>query len=130
MADPRPRLVAVGEPAERPGRARDRADRQRLVVLLLAGVLVLCAVGWGLASREAGVLARQLAETQSALAQAEERLQALEAERAEVRTRVEALAADAAAFAGRLGELEALVAADHAPAAHAQPPGNSADPAD
>ena len=130
MADPRPRLVAVGEPAERASRARARAPQQRIVVSLLGVVLVLCAVGWGLASREAGVLSRQLAETQAALVQAEQRLATLEAQRTQVRTYVEALAADAAAFAGRLGELEALVASDLAPAADVQPASKSDAPSD
>jgi hypothetical protein len=130
MPDPRPRLVAVGEPSERLSRVRERAPQQRLVVWLLGVVLALCAVGWGLASREAGVLTRQLAETQGALVQAEQRLATLEAQRAQVRAHVEALAADAAAFAGRLGELEALVAPDLEPAADAQPAGRSDTPSD
>jgi hypothetical protein len=122
MAEVRPRLVAVGGPAERAGRAGERAlpPRRRLVVPLLAAALVLCALGWGLARRDANALSRELAATQGALAEASLRLEALESQRAQVRTQVQALAADAAAFAGRLGELEALVAADLEPAARTE----------
>jgi hypothetical protein len=132
MADGRPRLVAVGDPPERAVRAGERAlpPRRKLMVPLLSVALVLCALGWGLARREAGALSRELAATQVALAEAEGRLEALESQRAQVRTQVQALAADAAAFAGRLGELEALVAVAPEAAGDAQPTGNEAERAD
>jgi septal ring factor EnvC (AmiA/AmiB activator) len=132
MPEGRPRLVAVGDPPERAGRVGSRAlpPRRRLVVPLLAIALALCALGWGLARREAAALARDLEATRSALAAAEQRLAALESQRTQVRTQVQALAADAAAFAGRLGELEALVAADPEPAGDAQTTGNEAERAD
>ena len=129
MPEGRPRLVAVGDPPERAGRVGSRAlpPRGRLVVPLLAVALALCALGWGLARREASSLAHDLAATQQALAAAEQRLAALESQRAQVRTQVQALAADAAAFAGRLGELEALVGTDPEPAGDAQATGNEAE---
>jgi hypothetical protein len=132
VADGRPRLVAVGGPAERAGRTGERAlpPRRKLVVPLLAVALALCALGWGLARRDANALARELAATQGALAEASLRLEALESQRAQVRTQVQALAADAAAFAGRLGELEALVATDLEPAAEAQTTGNAEERSD
>jgi hypothetical protein len=132
MPDGRPRLVAVGDPPVRAGRAGERAlpARRRLVVPLLVVALVLCALGWGLARREAGALARELAATQGALAAASLRLEALESQRAQVRTQVQALAADAAAFVGRLGELEALVAVDLEAAGEAQATGNEVERAD
>jgi hypothetical protein len=129
MPDGRPRLVAVGARAERAGRAGEHTapPRRRLLVPLLAAALALCALGWGLARREANALSRELAATRSALAEAGLRL---ESQRAQVRTQVQALAADAAAFAGRLGELEALVAGDLEVAADAQATGNEAERAD
>jgi hypothetical protein len=132
MPEGRPRLVAVGDAPARPGRAGDRAlpPRRKVVVPLLGVALVLCALGWGLARREAGALSRELATTQGALAAAEQRLAALESQRVQVRTQVQALAADAAAFAGRLGELEALVGADPEPAGEAQATGSEAERAD
>jgi hypothetical protein len=132
MPDGRPRLVAVGARAERAGRAGEHTapPRRRLLVPLLAAALALCALGWGLARREANALSRELAATRSALAEAGLRLEALESQRAQVRTQVQALAADAAAFAGRLGELEALVAGDLEVAADAQATGNEAERAD
>jgi hypothetical protein len=132
MADGRPRLVAVGDPPERAGRAGERAlpPRRRLVVPLLAVALALCVLGWGLARREASALAHELAATQGALADASLRLEALESQRAQVRTQLQALASDAAAFAGRLGELEALVAADLEAAGDAQTTGNESERAD
>ena len=128
MAEGRPHLVAVGEPAERPG--RPAPARRPLAVPLLVVALALCAVGWGLARHEASRLASALAAEQSALAEVRARLTAAEAQRAQVRTQVQALAADAAAFAGRLGELEALVATDPQPAADTQATGNESPPAD
>ena len=132
MADGRPRLVAVADPAERARGTGERAapPRRRILVPGLAVALAVCALGWGLARREAAVLSRELAAKQSALAEAELRLEAAAAQRAQVRTHVEALAADAAAFAGRLDELEALVASDLEPAGHAQPTGSESERAD
>ena len=132
MAEGRPRLVAVGDPPERAGRAGERAlpPRRQLVVPLLAVALALCALGWGMARREAGVLSRELAVTRGALAEAEGRLEALESQRVRVRTQLQALAADAAAFAGRLGELEALVAVAPEAAGDAQATGNEGERAD
>ena len=125
MAEGRPRLVAVGEPPERAGGAKPRAARRTgLAVPLLAGALVVSVLGWAYAGRQASVLGRELEATRTALAAAELRLGALESQRAQVRAQVEALAAEAAAFAGRLGELEALVAADQPPAAPVQAGGN------
>jgi len=113
MAEGRPRLVAVAGQEERAGRPGERAGRwRRLAVPVLAGALALSALGWALAGREARELAQQLETTRGALAAAEGRLAALESQRAQVQTQVQALAAEAAALAGRLGELEALVAAD------------------
>ena len=126
MADGRPHLIAVGQAPDRASAAGERATpprRRNLVIPLLALALVLSVLGWGLARHEANVLAGELAAKQSALAEAEQRLVALESQRAQVRTHVQALAADAAAFAGRLGELEALVEG-HEPAADPQPAGN------
>jgi len=125
MAEGRPRLVAVGVQDERASRPGERGRRwRRLVVPLLAGALALSALGWALAGREARELARQLEATSSALVAAEERLAALESRRAQVQTQVQALAAEAAALAGRLGELEALVAADPEAAGETQATGS------
>jgi hypothetical protein len=132
MADGRPRLVAVGDPSERALRLGERAapPRRRILVPGLAVALALSALGWGLARHEATLLSRELAAKQSALAEAEMRLEAAEAQRAQVRTHVQALAADAAAFAGRLDELEALVASDLEPANDMQPAGKENERAD
>jgi hypothetical protein len=131
MAEGRPRLVAVGDAPERAGGALPRAARRpRLVVPLLAGALVVCAIGWAFAGREASVLGRELEATRSALAAAELRLTTLESQRAQVHAQVEALAAEAAAFAGRLGELEALVASDHQAATPPQATGSESERTD
>ncbi len=89
---------------------------------------LLCALGFGLARRESASLARDLAGAQSALAAATDRLQAIEAQRAEVRSQLQTLSSDASALSQRLAEVEALLAADPTPAADAQPVRSEADP--
>jgi hypothetical protein len=98
------------------------------VVLGLAALALVCAVGWGLARRESDRLARELAATQGALDEVTASLRAIEAQRSEARSQLEALASEASALAGRLAELRALLATDPAPAAAAQPTRSEADP--
>jgi len=127
MSEGRPRLVAV--PEQRPVGAQQPGPRRvsRHAVWLLAVALALAALGWGMARREAALLTRELEATRGALSAAQGRLEVAEAQRARVRTHVEALAAEASAFAGRLGELEALVSGDLEPANDTQPAGKESD---
>ena len=126
MAEARPHLTAVAEPPA-PPRAKETRGSRRLS-WLLAALALLCAVGWGLAHRESTALARDLASAQGALAAATTTLQAAEAQRAEVRAQLQTLSSDASALAQHLSEVEALLAADPAPAADAQPVRSEADP--
>ncbi|MEN8159234.1 MAG: hypothetical protein ABFS41_04075 [Myxococcota bacterium] len=136
MADGRPHLVAVGDPkptdapaaAPEPDVAASRTSRLPLVLLAVA--LAVCAFGWIQSRSEADRLSTELTASQQALAAANERIAAEETRRAAVQGHVSELRTDAAAFAGRLAELEALVAADLAPAADAQVIGNEAPAAD
>ncbi len=132
MAEGRPHLVAVGDAkpdaAAEAGEGSSRPSRLPLVLLALA--LVVCAFGWAQSRNEAGRLAGELAASQQALAVANERIAAEEGRRAAVQDHVQGLRTDATALAGRLAELEALVAADLEPAADAQAIGNEAPPAD
>jgi uncharacterized protein HemX len=132
MAEGRPRLVALSEPPEgAPGAGVRRARPQgRRAVWLLAVALALAVLGWGLASREVAKLSRELAVREGELARAQGLLAAAEQQRALVRSHLESLAAEAAALAGRLGELEALVASDPEPAMNTQPTGKEDERAD
>jgi uncharacterized protein HemX len=118
MAEGRPRLVAVDPPASPAARPRRGGSR---LAWLLAALALLCAVGWGLARRESNRLAGELAAAESALAEAHAKLEANEAQRAEARSQLQALASEASTLAERLTGLEALLAAEPAPAAGAQP---------
>jgi septal ring factor EnvC (AmiA/AmiB activator) len=128
VAEGRPHLVAVSEPPVRPH--ANEARRGRRLNWLLAVLALLCAVGFWLARRESAALARDLAGAQSALATATASLQAIEAQRAEVRLQLQTLSSDASALSQRLTEVEALLAADPAPAADAQPMRSEAEPQD
>jgi septal ring factor EnvC (AmiA/AmiB activator) len=128
MAEGRPHLVAVSEPPVRPLSSEGR--RGRRLSWLLAALALLCALGFWLARRESAALARDLAGAQSALAAATASLQAIEAQRADVRSQLQTLASDASALSLRLTEVEALLAADPAPAADAQPMRSEAEPQD
>jgi uncharacterized protein HemX len=130
MAEGRPRLVAVSEPpgGGTPGAGVRRARPWgRRAVWLLAVALALAVLGWGLASREVATLSRELDAREDELARARGLLAAAEQQRALVRSHLESLAAEAAAFAGRLGELEALVASDPEPAKNPQPTGKEGE---
>jgi septal ring factor EnvC (AmiA/AmiB activator) len=128
MAEARPHLTAVTEPSAPPRAKQTRGSRR--LQWLLAALALLCAVGWGLARRDSAALERDLASAQSALAAATTTLQAAEAQRAEVRSQLQTLSADASALSQHLSEVEALLAADPAPAADAQPVRSEAEPRD
>jgi chromosome segregation ATPase len=81
---------------------------------------LVCALGWGLARRDAAQLERELGAAQTALAELSASLRALESQRQEARSQLQTLAADASALAERLTGLEALLATDPAPAVDAQ----------
>jgi hypothetical protein len=118
MADARPHLVPAPGAAAPP--APEEKERSRRLPWLLALLIVVCAVGWGLAQRRASQLALELGATQSALAEVSTSLRALEAQRAEARAQIEGLAADASALAERLSSVGALLATDLPPAADTQ----------
>jgi hypothetical protein len=127
MAEGRPRLVAVDSPASPAARPRPGGSG---LAWLLAALALLCAVGWGLARRESNRLAGELAAAQGALAEAHAKLAANEAQRAEARSQLQALASEASSLAERLTGLEALLAAEPAPAADAQPMRSGEPPRD
>ncbi len=127
MAEGRPRLVAVSEPPEGAASSGSALAQGRRAVWLLGLAFALAVLGWGFASREAATLSRELAAREEELAGALLRLAAAEEQRAQVRSQLESLAAEAAEFAGRLGELEALVASDPGPAKNTQPTGKEAE---
>ncbi len=126
MADGRPHLIAVEGTAARAAAAAPRADRRGMALLLVLALL--CALGFGLTRRQVGLLRGELAASQQALADASRALAAIEAQRNEVRGQLQTLATEAAGLAGRLAELEALVATDPARAADAQALRNEASP--
>jgi uncharacterized protein HemX len=111
-------LVAVPE-VPGPALAQGRRPSRRTTGLLVAAALF-CAAGWGVAQQRSGRLQHELTATQNELSGARADLAALEAQRSEVRSQLEALSAEATALAGRLAELEALVASDQPGASHAQ----------
>ena len=120
MSEGRPRLVALPEPTGLP--RPPEASRSRRAIGWLLALALLCASGFGLAQLRSARLARELAATQNELSEARTRLAALEAQRNEVHTQLEALSSEASALAGRIAELEALVAGDRAGATDAQLP--------
>jgi hypothetical protein len=128
----RPHLVAVGDPVpeSEAEAAAGASGPNRLPLVLLVVALVVCAFGWARSRSEVSQLSAELTATEQALATANGRLAAEEARRSAVQGHVQGLQDDAAAFAGRLSDLEALVAADLQPAADAQATGNEATSAD
>jgi hypothetical protein len=139
LSEGRPHLVAVGDAKpETPEEAAGATGPNRLPLILLVVALVVCAFGWARSRSEVGQLSADLVSTQQALDAATGRLAAEDARRSAVQSHLQGLQTDAAAFAGRLAELEAIVAADLEPsassdlepAADAQAIGNEAPPAD
>jgi uncharacterized protein HemX len=107
--------------APEPSPATEAVRPRRATWLLVAAALV-CAVGWGVARHRSGQLQEQLAVAQDELSGARARLAVLEAQRSEVHAQLKALSTEADALAGRLAELEGLVAGDRAGATDAQLP--------
>ena len=130
MSEGRPHLVAVGDQSPEGEAAAGASGPNRLPLVLLALALVVCAFGWAQSRSSVGQLSAELVASEQALAAANGRIAAEEARRSVVQGHVQGLQTDAAAFAGRLAKLEALVAADLEPAADAQAIGNEAPPAD
>jgi len=130
MAEGRPRLVAVPESSADAGPRAPHGRARRRLPWLLAGLALLCAVGWALAQRESDRLGRELETTRVALSDARAGLQRVEAQRSAARTQLEGLASEASALAGRLSELRALLATDPLQASDAQPMRNEPPPAD
>jgi hypothetical protein len=128
MAEQRPRLVAVEEPSAaapvRPARGGSR------LVLAIAVLALVCAVGWLLSSRESRRLEAELAAVQSELAGAQEKLAVIESQRIEARAQLQALAAEANVVVELIRGLDQLLATDPASAIDAQPMGNEAEPRD
>ena len=120
MSEGRPRLVVLPDVSELP--RSPEAPRSRRAIGWLLALALLCASGFGLAQLRSARLARELAETQGQLSEAQDRVAALETQRSEVHARLEALSTEASALAGRIAELEALVAGDRADASDAQLP--------
>jgi hypothetical protein len=129
VSEGRPHLVAVSDPPPE-AEGAEESGPNRLPLVLLVVALVVCAFGWARSRSEVAQLGAELTSTEQALATANGRLAAEEARRSAVQGHVQGLQDDAAAFAGRLADLEALVAADLQPAADAQASGNEANSAD
>ena len=126
MSESSPRLRAV-EPREQddvptPDRAEEPpvAERRRRSLLpwLLGALLVVAAVGWAVEAQRRADLAdaldgvrADLTATRAELGEARDTLRAYDARLADVRERTGSLAAEASGLAGRLTELERLVAA-------------------
>jgi type VI protein secretion system component VasK len=106
MSDTGPRLVALREephdtPADEARAARNRGGRSPLL-WVLAGALVLCALGWIYQVREARQLAASLEATRTALGQAQAELRAYDQHLARVGAQV-------GAIRDQLDSLQALV---------------------
>jgi hypothetical protein len=88
MPDPTPRLAVVDEkPEVSPESGESSAPERRrptLLLWILAGALVLCALGWLFQVREARELAASLEATRIALGQAQAELRAYDRHLAEV----------------------------------------------
>jgi hypothetical protein len=126
MPEGRPHLVAVAEPSAKvPGRPARSGGR---LLVGLAVLALLCAIGWVFAARESNRLEGELAAARTELADARETLAAIESQRAEARAQLQALAAEANVLTELIQGLEQLLATDPASAADAQPMRNEAEP--
>jgi hypothetical protein len=128
LSEGRPHLVAVPEPAAKtPGRPARGNGR---ILVGLAVVALLCAIGWLFAARESRRLEGELAGARTELARAQETLAAIESQRAEARAQLQALSAEANVLTELIRGLDQLLATDPAASGDAQPTRNEAPPAD
>ena len=112
MSEARPHLVAVDSEGSAPPAPAAPAGGGRATLWLVAGLAVICAIGWLSSARNGQALAEELQVTQAGLEAAQARVGALEGQLQQVQERTGGLVDDMANVMGQLGaltgDLEAL----------------------